>query len=856
MNTDDFVSPWGKLQKEGKSHHLAHHCADVAACFEAIVAQKVFRARLEEAAGRTLSETDIARLAVLTFLHDIGKLHPGFQAKGWSEESWPRAKYGHKHGHVCEGEAIYGIDDIAKILRAEDLCAWGAAPLMRPAFAHHGRPVRMNDFAEKHWEPIEAENYDPRVAAREIGALLPKWFDAAFTNDDALLPDRPEFQHLFCGLVTLADWLGSTQHIFEFEPRLEDGYMLRVRKKAEKAVDDIGLDVGHMRRAIAGRADFATIADGRTPYDSQKLAVDIPLEERLVILEAETGSGKTEAALWRYARLFEEGCVDGLYFALPTRAAAKQIHSRVHQAAKWLFGDAVPPTVLAVPGYLKAGQVEGKSLPDWRVRWDDEGQQDEAQLQARWAAEHAKRYLAAAIAVGTVDQAMLAALQVKHAHLRAASLARSLLVIDEVHASDRYMTEAIRHLLKMHLDNGGHALLMSATLGSAARVRWLGLSHRTELPLIAEAVAAPYPAAWSPSMKKAVAGSGGAREKSVAISMEEQWSPEHVAGHAVAAAKKGARVLVIRNTVGAAIKTFAAVREIGGDSLLWQVAGGPALHHGRFAVEDRRLLDENVERALPPRSRPASGLIVIGTQTLEQSLDIDADFLVADLCPMDVLLQRIGRLHRHALERPPGFEEPRCVVMTPQNGLAWLTASGAFENGLGRFKDGGGVYVNLHACELTCRLIRKHPVWNIPAMNRQLVEEATHEERVTALNEELGEAWEKYWAGTCGNEIAEASAARQIVLRVGEPFGEALFVSDDSKVRTRLGAAGSQIKFPKSTVGPFGEIITEITLPARWSRGVETAEPENVRQEQEGEVRFSVNSVEYAYNRLGLDRVP
>jgi CRISPR-associated endonuclease/helicase Cas3 len=191
----------------------------------------------------------------------------------------------------------------------------------------------------------------------------------------------------------------------------------------------------------------------------------------------------------------------------------------------------------------------------------------------------------------------------------------------------------------------------------------------------------------------------------------------------MAAARGGARVLVIRNTVTAAIATWEAVRQAE-EGLLLKVECGPALHHGRFAPEDRQLLDVAVERALSPRieKRSPAGFIVIGTQTLEQSLDINADILVTDLCPVEVLLQRIGRLHRHKLVRPLGFETPRCVVLAPEKGLVPLLKP-AFENGLGGWKQDGvlhGVYRDLSALELSRRLVDNQPVRAIPAMNRWL----------------------------------------------------------------------------------------------------------------------------------------
>ena len=148
------------------------------------------------------------------------------------------------------------------------------------------------------------------------------------------------------------------------------------------------------------------------------------------------------------------------------------------------------------------------------------------------------------------------------------------------------------------------------------------------------------------------------------MEMVATMSAKEAALRAIAAATEGARVLVVRNTVTAAVETWNAVRAAGEDRLLLRVVEGPALHHGRFAPEDRKLLDEVVEAALSPQAarRAPGGVIAIGTQTLEQSLDIDADALITDLCPIDVLLQRIGRLHRHDLARPRGFETPRCIV--------------------------------------------------------------------------------------------------------------------------------------------------------------------------------------------------
>jgi CRISPR-associated endonuclease/helicase Cas3 len=474
---------------------------------------------------------------------------------------------------------------------------------------------------------------------------------------------------------------------------------------------------------------------------------------------------------------------------------------------------------------------------------------------ARWAAESTKNSLAATIAVGTVDQAMLAGLQIKYAHVRAAALSRSLLVIDEVHASDHYMTEIQRHLVRTHVRRGGFAMLMSATLGSVARSRWLGQRRG---PVFEQAAAEPYPAVWSQNEAAPRSCGPQPKQKRVSMVLEPTMSAQANARIAIEAARAGARVLVIRNTVGVAIELFERVRA-NNEDLLLDVAGGPALHHSRFAAGDRALLDRSVEAALSPRRRSDGGVIVIGTQTLEQSLDIDADLLVTDLCPIDVLLQRIGRLHRHSLDRPRGFETPKCHVMAPEGGLESLLAP-AFVNGLGAIKgrnkgDYYGIYMDVPMLELTCRLIVSHPEWVIPEMNRFLVESATYPDKIAALNAELGRAWVNYSNTVYGKGLAERAAARGVMLPITEPFAGVRFPSDDAGIiRTRLGAEGARITFTKPVMGPLGLEVADFTLPAHWSRNIQATEAVEPIETGSG-FTVEIGDTIFDYSRFGIRKV-
>ncbi len=587
----------------------------------------------------------------------------------------------------------------------------------------------------------------------------------------------------------------------------------------------------------------------------QTAVAEAPLHDPLLILESETGSGKTEAAIWRFAKLWKAGLVDGLYFAVPTRAAAVQLHARVEEALRRVFPrEAHLGTVLAVPGYVRAGEASGR-LAGWDVIWADDPK--DAERLARWSAEGVRKFLSATAAVGTVDQALLAGLKVKWAHFRGSALSRSLLVVDEVHASDAYMTEVLRAVLRGHLDVGGHALLMSATLGSVARDNltgtWVGRRQRTETTL-SEAKKVAYPTLAqcghgrparferfeSVDYKRAV------RMTDVPI-LEE---PARVAEVAIAEACRGAKVLVIRNTVQSARTVFKEVCARDVEDLLLQVAGGPAVHHGRFAAEDRTLLDRAVEEALG-RVRTAGGRIVIGTQTLEQSLDIDADILITDLCPVDVLLQRIGRLHRHGgRSRPEAFSHPHCKVLVPKEGLG---SGMLLRYGMGMSRT-GGIYRDLRVLELTRRLVAHRPVWTIPDENRELVEEGTHPERLRALEEELGPDWADRAHDVQGKEAAERQTARLVTLDRSADLWELSFPPRDEYVRTRLGEDGPRIRLSKGATGPFGREVTSFTIPAHMFRTLPSKdEIDGVWVEPvHGGLALVVGSRRFHYDRSGI----
>lgn len=878
---------WGKLQRDAAGHligehPLLDHMTDVAACFLALAECTAVRRSLEQTAGRALDAADLQRLAVLVFLHDVGKANAGFQSRRWQlpdrpPGNWPTTPFGHgPEGWELISGRVPNAEHYARGLPIAEIVAWGEAAvceLLQASISHHGRPLGVSPGKEAEcvWKPVldktGAVLYDPATALASMGERVKQSYPLAFSESQKPLPDHPAFVHLFAGLVQLADWLGSdTREGFFPYTALGEDRIQTAAVSAKYAVHTIGLDVNNWRGELcAALPTFSAAFAVPQPRPMQLAAADLSLGN-IVVLEAETGSGKTEAALWRFVQLFEAGQVDSLYFALPTRVAATQLYQRVRALVSRLWPTDAPVVVRALPGYEAADDQEKISLPDIKVQWPDHPADEKAHQ--RWVAESPKRFLAATIAVGTIDQALLGALKVRHAHMRHALLARSLLVVDEVHASDAYMTVLLEKLLQAHLKTGGQAMLLSATLGSSARTRYLSIRHSKKQvpPSMADACAAPYPVVSfrNASGMHLQPVAGNPQHKTVYWeTLDAIDDPVRIATLAAQAAAQGARVLVVRNTVPAAVATLKALEKLtlaqGGDCL-FKVNGVSTVHHSRYSRQDRPLLDKAVEMQLGKTRTDAQGRVIIGTQTLEQSLDIDADLLITDLCPMDVLLQRLGRLHRHTrpeTERPEGYRQPRAWVLTPaDNDLTPMLKRA--RHGLGRFHDGGGVYPDLRMVEATKSLIQAQPSRRIPTDNRMLVEHATHTDALQVVEKELGVDWQKLGQAIEGDTSARRVTGHLHTLPYDDAFGDVLFPDSDQKIATRLGAADRLVVFDPPLPGPFQQFVKQLAL--RHHQIPEGVSPDalptgiSVLPTHAG-FEFTLGNARYRYNRFGLERL-
>lgn len=841
--------PWGKLGEHGHTHPLADHCMDVAVTFQALLNVPGI--------ARSLLPADPVqreRLTVVAFLHDFGKCNRGFQAK-----ADPSAK--DTAGHVLEGVAL--LWDLGKLwppgweALLTDIAGWfndgdQAEQMLLASLSHHGRPVSDNDFKDSEAVRRKAREwwtasggYDPLAALDALAATVREAFPLAFRGEAAPIDATPALQQRFAGLVMLADWIGSDTQFFPYRQSPEEDRLALARAAAQRALQSIGL-IPPARREP--RPFEATFPFRPTPLQAALAWEIAPIDDtRLLLAESDTGSGKTEAALAWFFRLYAEGRVDGLYFALPTRVAARELYARVLQAIEAAFepDDRPGPVLLAAPGYVKVdGQSVSHALADPEgTLWDDT--EADRQRERLWSAERPKRFLAAPVAVGTIDQALLSVLQVKHSLLRSVCLDRHLLVVDEVHASDPYMREALKALLKGHLARGGWALLLSATLGESAAAEFFGGPPQP----LADAMQRPYPLL---SSRTEVWPMPASRTRSIEVTCSPSLTDDAaLLPGLIAALEAGARVLVVCNTVARANALFRLVEatfEREHPELLpalFHIDGVRCPHHSRFARADRERLDAAVTAQLGKGS-PDGPRLLIGTQTLEQSLDIDADWLITDLAPMDVLIQRFGRLHRHdRARRPQGFTEPRVLLRIPERKLEdYLKQDGTLRGPAGI----GPVYADGGVLELTLQSLQTAPRVELPDQARERVERTTHPDCLA----QLGDPWPGHRVLIEGKELSEIRQALRSLLD-DKPFGDLHYPDKHERILTRLGRPTFDLALAAPLQSPFGTTIDRVSIPAHWLGGADVPEQVQARPMTLG-FSFSIGETAIRYTSCGLEK--
>jgi len=845
---------WGKITKQRPEswHPLIDHSIDAAISLQTLLHTPRLRERLARA-GKVdvISDLQISRLCFLMFLHDAGKCSWQFRAKAFDAED--RKGISQVAGHLQAMKPLLHPDSLlfdkaSHILRRHQWQKWADDQVMlcifRALLAHHGTMPdlsydRTTDrFLLNGWTVDDGE---PLKRLDELVSVGAKLFSSAFSFGSDPLPRAPAFGHLLAGLAMIADWVASD---FSHATLRDDVQRKNfARFEAIRRFKAMGLSHPKFLRLPSFIDQFRF-----EPRPAQRALDEAPLPGRqgsITLLEAAVGSGKTEAAFRYASRLKQSGLVDGCWYLLPPRSAASQLQRRMQAWLDHTYGEADYEAVLAEPGYLQGGQPQSEWLPDGDVPWNDPEDEKPTDWQHRhWAAEYLKRLAPARFVVATIDQALLGILTTKHAHLRLACLVRNLLVIDGIHASDDFMMALVERLVTFFRAAGGHVLLLSATVGAGARERLV--DHRAR-STFQQAMQAHYPLVTR-NVGPSIAITDNAAQKRLRVDpLPIIDSPIEIARRAISVVNHGGRVLVLRNTVSAAIEVQSAIEAgLGADhGALFRVHSVATLHHGRFAATDRKLLDEAVEERFR-RNASADAAVIVATQTLERAIDGDVDFLITDLCPIDVLLQRIGWLHRHPRKgRPARFKEPQALVLHPSNRdltrfLKWPS------HAIGNDR----AYTNILAIEATLRLIEQHPTWSIPRDNRRLIEMGTHREQLLAIAKGLAEGGNQHAQSLLCIGRTELSLVKQQTVDISKPFDDIRWHDDAWTVAARLAARDWLLPLSRSIRSPFGTELSMLNIPHWMSPADIDHDKLEIKVDVAG--RLDWQGHHFCYDRFGL----
>ena len=791
---------WGKADLqlgEHAFHPLMFHSLDVAA-----VVYETLRLRPEllDWFAKALSlpgDTAQRLLSWIACVHDLGKFAENFQfyrpdlaeAAGLTQKESTRR-------HDVVGFAIWekALDEDAvwrlRLAQVANIRAprWWLS-LLHASTAHHGLPSCPDAYLQMRNE-ISRES-------EQVALDFAEWAFRHFQLD-ACTPGRQVDRADLCvaswllsGLVIYADWLGSNTKWFKYEHQsdlsLTDYWAQIALPRATQAV------AASRSAPVAIAAICPRIAAGLDAFPlrpAQQLALDLPLTTgpQCFVIEDATGSGKTEAALILALRLMQNGAANGLYFALPTMATANGLLPRLLTIAERFF---VQPEFAAIAlAHGGAQWVEGFGKQSkFASQEQDDGALTASLRASSWINDHRKRALIAQIGVGTVDQALLAILKAKHNAVRLFGLFGKVLIIDEVHAYDAYQFRLIKTLLAAHRAQGGSAILLSATLPQKQRAELLGVYA----PETQEHVTDPsHACAPYPLLSFASSNTIEAHALTQIPGLLKHYRLRYLSGVdaivqlVVETARRGQCVAWIRNTVADAMAGFKLVQA----AIAAQTADATTqitLFHARFTFSDRIRI-ENEVLARFGKAADASkrrGQIVIATQVIEQSLDLDFDELVTDLAPIDLMIQRAGRLKRHVrcaqgnvrTDALPDARGP--AVLTVFGPDRCMHADAVPKNWYTAFSPGAAMVYPHHG-----------QIWqSAQALGDELNLVADARAPIEAVYG--GENWPENLAdgsyNAIGKALADAGMARDNTVDVASPFQRQGNWSDDERAPTRLG---------------------------------------------------------------------
>ena len=649
-------------------------------------------------ADSMMIEEDEAKFLVMFIgaIHDIGKATPAFQIqRGFQNSEDLDLLLMEK----LEREGFSGIKDLELTDRGKTPHAYAGEVICRLAGinrgiasiigAHHGVPMKENYSLTSYVEAYTANFYQEE---KEDSPIYKKW---KATQEELLswaleicgyknvedLPRCPKpTQLLLSGLLIMADWIASNEEYFplfslqnEVDHELEDATVNQEDRKKEETQISERVESAWLKWTQNQTWEATQFFDAKQAYQisfhfmprdfQEKVFTEIAGAEDigLVILEAPMGCGKTEAALMTAEQLAGKQQCAGVFFGLPTQASSNGIFPRVESWVDSLGQENQEKLSLRLSHGKAALNEEFQSLSrNCSEGIDLDGEKTKYVYVNEWFSGRKKAMLDDFI-VGTVDHLLLMALKQKHLMLRHLGFSKKVVIIDEVHAYDAYMGQYLYMVLQWLGAYKVPTIILSATLPIERRkdlmkyyLKGRGIKEK-DIGNFDFLKAESYPLLTFSKGSEVESFSDFQEEKEKKVTLY-QLDEENLVDTVKSLGKNGAVIGIIVNTVGRAQRITKDLLEAFPEEEVH-------LLHSRFIDTDRIKKEEELLKKIGKNAERPKRFIVVGTQVIEQSLDIDFDLMISDLCPVDLLIQRIGRLHRHKIERPKEHSEARLYLM-------------------------------------------------------------------------------------------------------------------------------------------------------------------------------------------------
>ena len=612
-----------------------------------------------------LDRTFLKKTALfLSLVHDIGKATVGFQYK-IAFNVPQRAQFLKHYLDIPNRMDMTEIQNTPHAYSGESILIYNGCPESIAAVvgSHHGVPAELAEDLTCNRKDIVGYRVYFGDTDKNRSNLEESWncmiqnalFKSGFDSIRELPNINTQAQMLLSGLLITADWIASNTDLFPLISIDDDGDEIDFERRTLNALDNLKFTKQwNVERNTYSDKDFEETF-GFLPRAVQKCMIEIAQtvdDPGLFILEAPMGCGKTEAAL-SCAELIASKCKkNGLFFGMPTQATANGIFPRVVNWAEKQSEEFYHCV------QLQHGNAALNETFQKIQRGIPEEESDSGVIVHSWFCDSKKSCLADFV-VATVDQLLMLALKRRHVMLLHLGLSEKVIIIDEVHAYDAYMNQYLERTLQWLGAYHTPVILLSATLPSKRRMSLVRayLNQKTSNEVFEKNIAYPL-LTWTDGgkiMQKALPYN--ADKKTIRISKCNNKDLIEIVRSAVSF---GGCVGIIMNTVSHAQSAAKLIQNEITDNIL--------LYHAQYIMPDRAAKEEILLERIgsEKKKKKRQGFVVIGTQVLEQSLDIDFDVLITDICPVDFLLQRIGRLQRHLRKRPNGFSQPVCYVLTDE----------------------------------------------------------------------------------------------------------------------------------------------------------------------------------------------